>query len=190
MRHAASTMVLIGVAFTVASWLVFPGAVGAPPPSPAPVSSPAHPDAASRAAAPTTIAPPVPSPAAPPPVPVSTTPPPDAFLAGLNEVRTAAGVAPLHHDPSLAERADRWAARLASAGELRHSELIYEVVDEGRWRAAGENVGYGPEVDVLVDAFVASAAHHANMINPDYVAVGIGVVEVDGVLWTAHLFAG
>lgn len=189
MRHAATTMVLIGVAFTVASWLVFPGAVGAPP-SPAAVSTPDRPDAAPRAVAPPPIEPSVSSPVAAPPAPVSTPPPPDAFLAGLNEVRAAAGVAPLRHDPSLAERADGWAARLAAAGELRHSELIYEVVDEGRWRAAGENVGYGPEVGVLVDAFVASAAHHANMINPDYVAVGIGVVEVDGVLWTAHLFAG
>jgi hypothetical protein len=36
----------------------------------------------------------------------------------------------------------------------------------------------------------ASAGHLANMANPAYSSIGIGAVWSNGVLWTAHPFAG
>lgn len=113
-----------------------------------------------------------------------------AFLHAVNEVREAAGAPRLHADDDLATLGHGWAVTLAEEGRLRHSSLIHAVVDDPAWTAAGENVGYGPSVAVLVEAFVESPSHRANIVDPRYRSAGIGVAVVDGVIWTTHLFAG
>ncbi|GJM37328.1 MAG: hypothetical protein DHS20C19_06950 [Acidimicrobiales bacterium] len=187
MRYGTTAGVTIAATLTVASWLVFPGAAAAPPvesraPSPT-VSSSTTVVPSTRAAAvrgeqarvsTTTIAPTL----------------VDQSLGALNDVRDAVGLGRLAADPDLDALAQTWAVRLAADERLHHSSLIYEVIEGDDWTAAGENVGYGPSVGVLMDAFVASPTHEANIVNPRYRAVGIGIVVVDDVIWTAHLFAG
>ena len=68
-------------------------------------------------------------------------------------------------------------------------ELINNLV-AGGWSTAGENVGYGPSVAAIFGGLRNSSGHYNNMVNGSYTHVGVGVVVVDGVMWTTHLFAG
>jgi hypothetical protein len=43
--------------------------------------------------------------------------------------------------------------------------------------SAGENVGYGPDVDTVHNAFVASPEHQVIIVGPDYRVVGIAVAS-------------
>jgi uncharacterized protein YkwD len=194
MRHGIVAAGALVVALTLLGWVV-----GRPP---HPTSSPVV-----VAAAPAFVEPPAVPPSTVPPstvppstVPPSTVPPstvpdamvPDAasvFLRALDAERAGHGLAPLTRRADLDEMARSWAARLAAEGELRHSDLIHEIV-AGDWTTAGENLGYGPSPTRVFEALVDSPAHRANILDPDFHAVGIGVVWVDDVVWTAHLFAG
>jgi uncharacterized protein YkwD len=51
------------------------------------------------------------------------------------------------------------------------------------WRSYGENVGYGSDVDQVHARFMGSAGHRANILNPTYSQVGIGVVRSGGTVW-------
>lgn len=111
------------------------------------------------------------------------------FLASLNELRADVGVAEVERDESLDALASAWTETMSVEGELRHSEMIYDLVAE-TWVAAGENIAFGPGTVGIMTGFDESPEHRANMINPAYGRVGIGTVVIDGVIWTTHLFAG
>ena len=111
------------------------------------------------------------------------------FLDRLNELRAEETLAPLRRSRELDELAQSWAETMAADESLRHSELIYDVI-AGEWSRSGENIGYGPSAAVIFDALESSPGHLANMVDGDYTHVGVGVVRIGEVLWTAHLFAG
>ena len=211
MRHGIVAAAGLVVTLTLASWIggrvpaddasaVTPGApavvlelVDAPVEPPGrPVDAPADDTTPPAAIAPTTTRAPV-APAPPTDPDPAGDPQPSvdrpAFLAAIDALRSEHGLAPLRGRADLDRLAQSWAADMAAADDLHHSELIYDVI-AGVWTTAGENVGYGPSVGVIVDALEASPVHLDNMLNPDFTSVGIGVVWVDDVLWTAHLFAG
>src|SRR5690606_13750171 len=56
------------------------------------------------------------------------------------------------------------------------------------WEKLGENVGYGPNVDAVMNAFIASSRHNANLMDPAFTRIGVGVVWKDGALYTVHRF--
>jgi uncharacterized protein YkwD len=110
------------------------------------------------------------------------------FLALLNDARAQAGLPALQLSGRLRSAAESWAAGFASAGGLRHHDLI-EFMDS--WTAAGENMAFGPSVDSMFKAQMSSSQHYANIAKPDYTSVGIGVVlGPDGKFWTCQVFAG
>ena len=103
-------------------------------------------------------------------------------------LRKALGLRAAAAGPKSAEAAESWAAGFASAGGLRHHDLI-EFMDS--WTAAGENMAFGPSVDSMFKAQMSSSQHYANIAKPDYTSVGIGVVlGPDGKFWTCQVFAG
>ncbi|MFN2389095.1 MAG: CAP domain-containing protein, partial [Actinomycetota bacterium] len=69
-------------------------------------------------------------------------------------------------------------------GVLRHSpdhQLSKRVTN---WRVLGENVGMGGSPRSLHAAFMDSQAHRRNILEPDFVRVGIGTKkDSDGALW-------
>ena len=191
MRHAGLGAGVLVVVFTLLGWVA-----GDPSTGPEPTAA----VGAARVLdvvdlSPTTLSPTSLSPTTPPP----TTFGPDtgavasdeaaAFVAELDALRASRGLDPLVRSADLDGMAQGWAERMATEADLRHSELIHDVV-AGPFTTAGENVGYGPDVAVIFDALVASPGHLDNMVNPAFARVGIGVVRVGDVLWTAHLFAG
>ena len=106
----------------------------------------------------------------------------------VNGVRASAGLPALASVGELRNYARGWAKHVGDAGALSHSNLNNV---PGPWQSVGENVGFGPTADSVFDRLVASGGHYANMVNPTYRDVGIGVwADSDGTLWVVQIFRG
>jgi hypothetical protein len=92
-------------------------------------------------------------------------------------------------DPTLTAVARQWAAQLAASGSLSHNAGLGAQAPAG-WTAVGENVGFGQSIDEIDKGFHGDALHYANLVEPGFEAVGVGVVEAGGVLWAVEDFAG
>lgn len=103
------------------------------------------------------------------------------FLALLNQLRVQQGLGALTPDTQLQGIARQWSAKMVGDGALSHNPNLATQVSN--WRMIGENVGVGGSVQQLHDAFVASPHHYANMVEPAFDAVGIGVVDAGGQIW-------
>ncbi|MEM7141563.1 MAG: CAP domain-containing protein [Actinomycetota bacterium] len=110
-----------------------------------------------------------------------------AFVAALNQVRAANGLPAFTVNGELSGLARGHAQVMADAGEIFHANPI-SAGFTGEWAKLGENVGVGASVDVLVDAFVASPGHFANIIDPNFTEIGVGVVWRDAAMYTTHRF--
>lgn len=62
------------------------------------------------------------------------------------------------------------------------SDLFYA------YRSWGENIGVGPDQISLHRAFMHSEGHRANILNPSFDKVGIGLKKLDGKLWVCVRF--
>ncbi len=177
--------------------------------TPAPAAPSATPSAAATPL-PTALAP-TPSATQPPMATVTSMPPasmaavPDnaglasALLAAINEARAAEGLPALNAHTTLGTIAAGHASDIAAQRRLSHngsdgSSLSGRLNRGGAaFGAAGENVGRGrggaagmPEI---VRAFLASPVHRANILNPVFQKVGLGVVgESDGTSWVTVVF--
>ena len=109
-----------------------------------------------------------------------------AFANAVNAERAAHGLAPLAVAGDLVDVARRHSARMGSADDLHHNPNMTSEVSN--WQKAGENVGRGPSVDPIHAAFMASPGHRANILDPSWTEMGVGVVVVDGTVWVTQLF--
>jgi hypothetical protein len=111
-----------------------------------------------------------------------------AFVAGVNAARARVGVAPLKLDGQLTSLARGWAEQMAAAGKISHASPISAGVT-APWLKLGENVGTGPAVDPVMQALINSPGHYANIVDPEFTRIGVGVVwGADGRLYTTHRF--
>lgn len=112
------------------------------------------------------------------------------FFALLNTERTAAGLAPLVHDPSIVPIAREWSEQMSSTATLSHRPDLRAQI-EGRvttqWQRIGENVGRGGDVAGLHQAFMNSPGHKANVVG-DYNRLGVGVVVNGSTIWVTFNF--
>ena len=106
---------------------------------------------------------------------------------GVNAVRAAAGVPALVEHWELSALAQAWSRRMADAGSISHANPISAGLSAS-WVKLGENVGVGASVDVVLAAMVASPLHYANMVDPAYNRVGVGVVSSGGRVWVTIRF--
>lgn len=109
------------------------------------------------------------------------------FVALLNQTRARGGLPPLAVDAELTSLARGWAQHQADAGHISHANPISAGVTAD-WLKLGENVGTGGNVQVVMDAFIASPGHYANIMDPEFTKVGVGVVWVGNALYTTHRF--
>ena len=56
------------------------------------------------------------------------------------------------------------------------------------WKYVGENVGYGPDVSTLFQAFMNSTPHRDNILDHDFTQIGVGAVTVSGTTWVSMVF--
>lgn len=107
----------------------------------------------------------------------------DAVLTEVNKVRAKADLAPLVIEPLLSAVADDFACEMIREGFLAHTNPKDEVSPGERlttagyiFYAMGENLAAGqssPE-EVVAD-WLASDAHRANILSPEWREVGIAV---------------
>lgn len=110
----------------------------------------------------------------------------------LNGTRADVGRSSLPRQGDLDGMARAQAVRMAERGDIYHNPNLSSDADAAglEWRRLGENVGVGPDVRSIHDAFVASPHHYDNMIWPSYNAIGVGIVPgEDGRIYIAHVFA-
>jgi hypothetical protein len=110
------------------------------------------------------------------------------FVSKINAERSQRGLRTLTVKSDLVDVARRHSREMAAQGDLHHNNNLPKEVDG--WTALGENVGVGPDVDELHQAFMDSLHHRENILERDYNQVGIGVVvDDDGTVWVTEVFA-
>src|SRR4051795_5113861 len=108
------------------------------------------------------------------------------FVARTNALRASKGLSGLSVNGTLAAKARNWAEHMAAVGAISHSSLSDGAPSE--WHRLGENVGRGPSVDSIHGALVASPDHYANLTDPGFQTIGVGVVNANGTYYVAEVF--
>ncbi|GHJ36282.1 CAP domain-containing protein [Streptomyces sp. TS71-3] len=115
-------------------------------------------------------------------------------LSLVNQERGKAGCQPLHSDKALAQLAGDFSTEMAAEGFFDHTD------PQGRspWdRAAaagihdlgGENIARGQaDAAAVMDSWMHSAGHRANILNCQYESIGVGVHYGSGGPWWTEDF--
>jgi uncharacterized protein YkwD len=102
----------------------------------------------------------------------------------LNQERTSRGLAPLSLSNSLISAAQHHATNMANMVRMAHDlpgADLPTLLDRLRYyrynyRNAGENIAYGyPSAQSVMNAWMNSSGHRANILNSNFTEVGIGV---------------
>ena len=110
------------------------------------------------------------------------------FVELINAARVAGGLKPLAVHPALIDAARGWATKMRAASQaagttgclISHNPDLRTAV-AANWRKLGENVGCGDvDADYLHQKFMDSPAHKANIMDPEFDSIGIGIVMTDG----------
>ncbi|MCR6491499.1 CAP domain-containing protein [Cellulomonas sp. P24] len=116
-----------------------------------------------------------------------------AILVQVNQARAAVGAPPLRLSSAMSAVATRWSTHLADSGTcpggLAHNPSFSQQIPRG-WSAAGENVACNTSADALgLEAqWMSSAPHRANILNPAYTDIGIGIVVRGRTAWGTQNF--
>ena len=110
----------------------------------------------------------------------------DAGLAALNADRNHNGLGSLALDQMLQTKAQLWAENMAAKNTLYHSNLEDGIT--GCWRMIGENVGYGPSIAAIENAYMNSPHHRANILNTQYTRSAVGVAWRGNTVFTVQEF--
>ena len=94
------------------------------------------------------------------------------LATATNTARVSAGLPALTENAQLDAVAQAWANKLAAAGVLSHNPAVRTQVTN--WTVLGENVGMAGDVPTVQNAFMHSAEHKANILDPRYTQMGVG----------------
>ena len=109
-----------------------------------------------------------------------------SFISLVNSARASAGLHGYAVYSDLTAVAQGQAQRMAAQQRLYHNPALASQVTN--WQYVGENVGYGPDVTTLFNAFMHSAPHRANILDHDFTQIGVGEVTVNGTIWVSMVF--
>ncbi|GGD17327.1 hypothetical protein GCM10007231_15390 [Nocardioides daphniae] len=132
-----------------------------------------------RASAPAPAPSPSPSPS---PSPVS--PEVALILQETNAFRAQHQLKPLTLSAPISEVAQRWSQTMASTGTFAHNPSYASQIPKG-WTRAAENIAAGYAVDAVVDGWINSPGHRANLLG-DFTHIGIGYVSAPGTPYTRY----
>jgi len=111
---------------------------------------------------------------------------PDAeeqMLVLLNRARAENGLEPVSLDPTIREVARAYSTNMFQQGFFAHNDQDgrspFDRMRAGgvRFGAAGENLALAPTVQIAHDGLMNSPGHRANILNPRYRRIGIGVAD-------------
>jgi cysteine-rich secretory family protein len=110
-----------------------------------------------------------------------------SFVSRINSERTSRGLQPLSVASDLVSVARNWSSHMASSQTISHDPNISNEVSN--WTRLGDNVGRGPDVTSIHDAFMNSPEHRSNILDPEYTQIGVGVVAgSDDRLYVTEIF--
>jgi len=105
--------------------------------------------------------------------------------AGINQYRISQGVAPLNSEvPSLDQAAQSRADQMCAENDWSHNKGWELLSPYYNYSYAGENLYYGYlQKDQAADAvadWIASPTHRANMVDSEYIEMGVAVKACPG----------
>jgi uncharacterized protein YkwD len=171
-----------------------PDRTSVPSPAPAPAATAAGSAATSEAPAATSKAP-VSTPA---PAPAPVAPAADSaeaqVLALVNDQRAAAGCGAVTADDKLAAVARAHSEDMRDRGFFSHVNPDgldpFQRAERAGITARAENIARGQQdAAAVMDAWMNSAGHRANILNCDLTRLGVGIAEGSGGPWWTQLFA-
>jgi uncharacterized protein YkwD len=108
----------------------------------------------------------------------------------INRERAAHGAKPLVWNDAVAKQARAHSARMDARQFFSHQDPEFGGVGERlkrggvRWRACAENVhqqkGFADPVKVAVEGWMNSLGHRRNLLDPQFVRTGVGIVRGRG----------
>lgn len=105
----------------------------------------------------------------------------------VNKARATAHLPALMPNLEIGWKAQLWSEHMAATGRLEHSRLQDGVT--AKWVRLGENVGVGPTIKGVHDAFMASPGHKANILDKSFQYFGVGVAhDTKGMVWTSQVY--
>ena len=112
----------------------------------------------------------------------------NAGFQAMNRLRSQNHIAALRWNEEVYPKAVAWSNHMADQNRLSHSTLS-DGVPAG-WHTLGENVAYASTMSDAIAALEASAPHRANMLNPAFTTVAVGVAARNGKVWVTEVFVG
>ncbi|TQK51583.1 uncharacterized protein YkwD [Streptomyces sp. SLBN-118] len=115
-------------------------------------------------------------------------------LALVNKERAKVGCSPVRTDSGLADLAGDFSADMAARGFFDHTDpdgdTPWDRADEAGVRGlGGENIARGQaDAAAVMNSWMNSDGHRANILNCDYKTLGVGVVMGDGGPWWTQDF--
>lgn len=108
----------------------------------------------------------------------------EAVVAALNARRVEAGLAPLREDPRLDQAAEDRIRDMEELGYWSHhapdgrGPFMWLRLRNYAYRAAGENLAAGFDTtDLMVQSWMESDGHRANILSADFEDCGIAIIE-------------
>jgi uncharacterized protein YkwD len=108
----------------------------------------------------------------------------------INEARHYYGRYGLKLNWSLSELARKHSWWMAHDGTIFHTSNLAYKLRNFSWSVAGENVGMGPSIVSLHQAFMASPHHRYNNLYSGFKRFGIGCVWKNGIAYITIDFLG
>ena len=97
------------------------------------------------------------------------------FVAGVNALRVSQGLQTFIVDESIRGVALGWTQKMAESGRISHNPNLASEIT-APWRKLGENVGTGPDVATIEEAFENSPGHRKNLLDPEFTHLAITVI--------------
>jgi uncharacterized protein YkwD len=114
----------------------------------------------------------------------------DTTLRLLNQTRRNHGLPVFRLNVNLSQYAWRHSKRMAERNRCYHTANLYDVVRTYSPSTWGENVGAAGTLRRIRTLWMGSGGHRANILNPRFRRIGIGVVKARGFLWVTTIFYG
>ena len=116
----------------------------------------------------------------------------EQVTALVNEERSKAGLSPLTLDKELSANAAVRAEEIVhDFSHTRPNGSAFSSAITISYRRAGENIAYGyPTAEAVMDGWMNSSGHRANILQPSFTKIGVGVVQRDNTLYWVQLFTG
>lgn len=105
-------------------------------------------------------------------------------IALMNEYRAEKGLQPLHEDPRLTRAAEDRVRHMEELGYWSHSApdgmspFVWLMARDYAYSSAAENLASGFETaGVLVESWMESPGHRANIMTPEFEHCGIAIID-------------